>query len=560
MKRSLLLIAILCCAYIVNGQQYLPLSSPKTNYIADLALIYQGGIHRPDWTKEQIAPYVYRTEHSKTDFLFDGFLFIEFKDGKGKDYSIGYEKEHTGKVEWSWLLDRNFEEGKAISALNEVLADLKKQDIKPVRKRKVVLTLPEPIFGQQNWGVLKGKALDFNKEEDRMAACKWYIDDAIQRWKKAGFDELELAGFYWVAEQSSDGQHLIPLVGEYIRKQKLKFYWIPYWKAEGHGQWREAGFDAAYQQPNHFFEENIPDSRLDEACAFGKAHAMGMELEFDMRVEQPNFEKRLQAYIQAFDRHNVWSESAVAYYEGGDGIMKLATHQNEKMRGLYNQLADIIVKRQKQADRHMYPPKKKIYKLSKQEKKDGFELLFDGRDLNKWTSSPDYDITDDGYIRSNPQGRSGINLYTKEEYADFVYRFEFRLTPGANNGIGIRAPLEGDAAYNGMEIQVLDNDAEAYKELAPYQYHGSVYGIIPALRGYLKPVGEWNEEEIRIQGNQITVMLNGKVILDGDLKEATKNGTADKLDHPGLKRKSGHIGFLGHGTEVFFRNVRVKRL
>lgn len=203
---------------------------------------------------------------------------------------------------------------------------------------------------------------------------------------------------------------------------------------------------------------------------------------------------------------------------------------------------------------------RQISALSKLEKRDGFVMLFDGRNFDKWIPSEAYDITADGLIRSNPDKKAGTNLYTKEEYDNFIYRFEFKLTPAANNGIGIHAPLEGDVAYVGKEIQVLDNDADVYKELAPYQYHGSVYGIIPAKRGALKPLGEWNQEEIRVDGSKIKVTLNGQVIVDGDLKEAIKNGTMDKLDHPGLKRTTGHIGFLGHGSEVFFRNIRVKRL
>jgi len=203
---------------------------------------------------------------------------------------------------------------------------------------------------------------------------------------------------------------------------------------------------------------------------------------------------------------------------------------------------------------------RQISALSKSEKRDGFVMLFDGRNFDKWIPSEAYDITADGLIRSNPDKKAGTNLYTKEEYDNFIYRFEFKLTPAANNGIGIHAPLEGDVAYVGKEIQVLDNDADVYKELAPYQYHGSVYGIIPAKRGALKPLGEWNQEEIRVDGSKIKVTLNGQVIVDADLKEATKNGTMDKLDHPGLKRTTGHIGFLGHGSEVFFRNIRVKRL
>jgi len=152
------------------------------------------------------------------------------------------------------------------------------------------------------------------------------------------------------------------------------------------------------------------------------------------------------------------------------------------------------------------------------------------------------------------------NLYTKNEYSDFIYRFEFKLTPGANNGLGIRAPLTGDAAYVGMELQILDNEADMYKDLKPYQYHGSVYGTIPAKRGFLKPVGEWNYEEVIVKGPKIQVILNGTVIMDGDITEARKNGAADHLAHPGLLRDTGHIGYLGHGSELWIRNVRVKSL
>ena len=200
------------------------------------------------------------------------------------------------------------------------------------------------------------------------------------------------------------------------------------------------------------------------------------------------------------------------------------------------------------------------FKLSEEEKKAGFKILFDGTNMHEWTGNlVDYSI-EDGCISLPAEAKFGGNLYTKNEYSNFIYRFEFQLTPAANNGIGIRAPLKGDAAYVGMEIQVLDNEHPVYKDLQIYQYHGSVYGIIPAKRGYLKPVGEWNVQEIIADGNKIKVTLNGTVILDGNIKEATANGTMDKNEHPGLFNKTGHIGFLGHGSAVKFRNIRIKEL
>lgn len=199
-------------------------------------------------------------------------------------------------------------------------------------------------------------------------------------------------------------------------------------------------------------------------------------------------------------------------------------------------------------------------RLSNMEKMEGFELLFNGENLNGWVGNKtDYVVEDEMIVIYPDRGGKG-NLYTEKEYADFNFRFEFQLTPGANNGLGIRTPLEGDAAYVGMELQILDNTADKYSDLKEYQYHGSVYGVIPAKRGFLKPVGDWNYQEVIAHGDSITVILNGEVIVDGDIKEARKGGTLDGKKHKGLKNKTGHIGFLGHGDLVRFRSIRIKEL
>lgn len=197
--------------------------------------------------------------------------------------------------------------------------------------------------------------------------------------------------------------------------------------------------------------------------------------------------------------------------------------------------------------------------LSDEEKKQGFEMLFDGTNLDKWIGNKIGYALEDGVIVTHPE-LGGGNLYTADEFSDFEYRFEFQLTPGANNGLGIRTPTQGDAAYEGMELQILDNESPIYEKLKPYQYHGSVYGVIPAKRGYLKPTGEWNTQTVIAKGKKIKVVLNGQVILDGDIQDASKNGTMDGNKHPGLFNPKGHIGFLGHGDVVRFRNIRIKKL
>lgn len=200
------------------------------------------------------------------------------------------------------------------------------------------------------------------------------------------------------------------------------------------------------------------------------------------------------------------------------------------------------------------------YNLTPREREAGFVSLFNGRNLDRWTGNKVSYKVEEGMIVIEPGDDNGGNLYTEKEYSDFIFRFEFQLTQGANNGLGIRTPMEGDAAYTGMELQILDNTAAIYADLEPYQYHGSVYGVIPARRGFLRPVGEWNYQEVTVQGTKIRVVLNGATIVEGNLAEAIEKGTTDGKDHPGLKNSKGHIGFLGHGSVVRFRNIRIKEL
>lgn len=188
----------------------------------------------------------------------------------------------------------------------------------------------------------------------------------------------------------------------------------------------------------------------------------------------------------------------------------------------------------------------------------GFEPIFNGKDLTGWTGDVSGYAAEPGVLKSTEKGG---NLFFGEELSDFAFRFDFKLAEGGNNGVGIRIPKGAKStAYEGVESQILDNTSKQYADIAPYQAHGSIYGVIPAKRGYLAPLGHWNTEEIVVQGTKYKVTLNGKVIVEGDVAQASANGTVDKNEHPGLKNTSGQLGFLGHGHEIEWRNLRVKRL
>ena len=154
----------------------------------------------------------------------------------------------------------------------------------------------------------------------------------------------------------------------------------------------------------------------------------------------------------------------------------------------------------------------------------------------------------------------GGTIYYNKELTDFMARVEFKLPPAGNNGLAIRYPGKGDTAYDGMcELQILDDGHPKYaKSLDPRQAHGSAYGMVAAQRGYLRPVGQWNFEEVTVKGSKIKVELNGTVILDADLSKV-KEFMANSA-HPGKDRTSGYFGFAGHNDPVEFRNVAIKVL
>jgi hypothetical protein len=189
---------------------------------------------------------------------------------------------------------------------------------------------------------------------------------------------------------------------------------------------------------------------------------------------------------------------------------------------------------------------------------EGFVSLFDGKTLTGWQGAVTGYLVEDDAIVCDP--KKGGFLYTDKEYGDFVLRLEFKLTPGANNGIGIRTPMGGDPAYVGMELQVLDDTAKQYEKLKEYQYHGSIYGVVAAKRGHQKPVGEWNTQEITVKGKQVKIVLNGETIVDADIEKASTPKTIDGNKHPGLEREKGFICFCGHGAKVSFRNIKIKEL
>lgn len=321
----------------------------KQGTIKDLALIYQGGKHRIDWTVDQFGPYVvHEFADGHKEWLFDGYLFLEFTDGQGLSFATRYSDMNATKADWIWLLDRLFEKDKSLSALDQCIDKFVKEIGKPGFKHRIVLSIPELMPGQKNWGELDGEKMDFNNKGHRIKATCWYVDQLAQRFKAAKYKHLVLDGYYWLAEDNDITKDLSVYVSDYIHSTKKTFCWIPYWQAKGYDVWKELGFDIAYQQPNHFFNHSIPDKRLDEACISAAKLNMGMEMEFDENAlydAKNSSYKRLVAYVDYFERQQVFRRASIAYYSGNHGFLDMYKSDNPKDQEIMDRLCRLIIDR-----------------------------------------------------------------------------------------------------------------------------------------------------------------------------------------------------------------------
>jgi hypothetical protein len=338
----------------------------------DLVLIYGGGRHRNPvvWDEGLLSNYVsYADRNGMSDWLFDGFLLLEFMDpktngGAGVTYTTGYKWENeympsAGKKEWQYLIDYYCAQSSGAGAIDKAVGTAIKKLGQPKNKRKIVISIPSPIKYEYDkagnvtsgktdyWGELDGKQLDFSKDADRIAACKWYIDETIKAFAARKYENVELCGFYWVAENSSQTSTILRSLSDYLISRNYSFNWIPYYNAIGYTQWSSYGFTQAYLQPNYFFNASTPASRLDDACKAAIQYKMGMEIEFDNNalVSYDNRGYKLRDYMEYFKKYKVWDDCRLAYYQCGWSVRDLKNSSNEEDKALYYDFCDFVAKR-----------------------------------------------------------------------------------------------------------------------------------------------------------------------------------------------------------------------
>ncbi|MDR2037993.1 MAG: DUF4855 domain-containing protein [Bacteroidales bacterium] len=332
--------------------------------ITDMVLIYGGGKHRDvSWNKDHFVPYVsYKNRSNRESWLFDGFLFLEIANGDPANrriFATGYYGQPAGKQEWKELADYYFTRNNGIYGLDSCIADASGRLGTPPAKRKVIIGIPEPIVAgpashytelpEDYWGDVDGKVLNFTNNDDRIAACIWFIDYIRKCFNEGRFKNVELAGFYWIAEESLHTKTILSGIASYLNEKKYSFNWIPYWKTNpDYYDWKSLKFNYAYLQPNYFFNDQIPYSRLTEACNVVKQYDLDLELEFDMRVFEEKGDKgyRLYDYMKAFRENGVLSSKRIAYYQDCDALYHLYHASNEKDKILFHDFCSFVAEHQ----------------------------------------------------------------------------------------------------------------------------------------------------------------------------------------------------------------------
>lgn len=343
----------------------------------DAVLCYGGSHHRTPflWDKERLAPYVTYVDKEGTEhWLFDGFIFLEFQDTNRPDAELyAFETGHlrdtgesAGKAQWQELIDYYFTDGNGVEALEEAVKEAAARLGKAPQKHKVIMVLPDPVIHRHYidttssttyWGALDGQQLDFSRNEDRIAACKWYIDRVRERFARGNYEHVELAGFYWLREtaaQPEDTEYsyhltrsdvLLPQIADYLHGLNYSFIWIPYYDARGYDDWRDFGFDQVYLQPNHYWK---PENDMDDVCRWINRAGTSIEFEFEAsilnaRENSDAYRARLRDYMRGAKQYGIYGSRPIAYYQGSNALYDLWVSDDPVDRELFHEFCRFVV-------------------------------------------------------------------------------------------------------------------------------------------------------------------------------------------------------------------------
>ena len=336
---------------------------------SNLALCYGGSAHRVPflWDEQRLDRHVtYTDETGKTHWLFDAFLAIEFVDTKNnKAYMLGNGRPSADKASWTDLLDYWFDKENGFAALDRSVGKAIEKLGVPHTKRKVIITLPDPIIYQNfkdvtssttYWGFIDGKQMDFKKAADRRAAMKWYIDESRKRWNNSNYQNLEFMGFYIISEdlavpgygwnpELKHWEDIYPEMSNYIHACNETLTWIPYNSSGGHQLWKDFGIDYAMMQPNYFWHSEYD---MNAYMAMVLSNGLSMEFELDSAILEKNtdsfgYRSRFYEYMSMCKKMNLYGKRELSYYFGTNDFYDLSLSTYPKDNKLYNDLCKFII-------------------------------------------------------------------------------------------------------------------------------------------------------------------------------------------------------------------------
>lgn len=336
--------------------------------VCDVCLIYSGDASRPTWDADHLRPYLtHKYADGHREWFYDGFLFLEFRIGKAQLANASAGQQAAVQSEWLQYLDNLFEEDHDLHQLDRMISEYKKELGEPAMRHKVIIATCCPAKdGSQggaewrdiNWGEVNGEKMNFALKSHRVKATEWFIDEIVQRFNDAKFENIDLAGLYWIEETLFSNSDIIATINKYIHNKGLRSYWIPYWVDNNQWahEWSTYKFDMAWRQPNYFFYNRDmslpPYSQLTEAIEDSKKFGLGLELEFEtqatsngMHEVSPTMHSRIHDYMDEFEKQGVWESAGVAHYTGTQGLYHMAQSTDPVNQATIDKLARFVAKR-----------------------------------------------------------------------------------------------------------------------------------------------------------------------------------------------------------------------
>lgn len=335
-------IVFLLCSVSAHSD-YMQAGSDSCGGINNLLLIYNGDRAERSWTGDELRHYVFHMDHSGAadDWFFDGFLIMGFLLPGGTVSQTSTRQPQADKDGWQWFIDRLFSEDGVLHTLDATI-DAAPDNLPPAEKRKIVIMVPYPSPVNTDFGDLDGDGNtdSLQKDRQRYAAVKWYVDTAMQKWSAAGYEHLQLSGFYWMEEAFYwYDVKLINRVGDMLRSRGQRLFWIPYYTAPDRPGWKDAGFDCVAKQPNYFFSKwHAEDDRVERTADLARANDMGIEIEVDGSVitNRPQQYDKYLKYLDAAASKDMMGRAYFAWYQSVKTLLTLYESDDPELQCLYH--------------------------------------------------------------------------------------------------------------------------------------------------------------------------------------------------------------------------------